>query len=243
MSKVVFLETIRRHVTNVGFLVILLLLASIGALHSAVPGFPAPYGIMSIVAMILAAQLIGPEFSSGTLQLILSKPVNRSSYLLARAAGVFAALMILMWSAAAAQIGVQLLRGSAGQWRDALVPAVTNSVAEMMTIALLALLGAMTRAYFNVALYFLLTIGLTIFGFALKSIRAIARGSLADLGLYLREHPAIISTLERVYANLFPSAPATITLIFVIRVASNAAIALLGACILFRRREVPYGAD
>jgi len=89
----------------------------------------------------------------------------------------------------------------------------------------------------------LLTTALTIFGFALKSIRAIDRGSFADLGLYLREHPAIISTLERVHVNLFPSAPETITMIFVIRVASNTAIALLLACVLFRRREVPYGAD
>jgi hypothetical protein len=43
--------------------------------------------------------------------------------------------------------------------------------------------------------------------------------------------------------NLFPSTPYGFSREWLLLVLANAAIAILLACLAFRRREVPYGAD
>ncbi|HEX8153033.1 MAG TPA: hypothetical protein VF698_07915, partial [Thermoanaerobaculia bacterium] len=92
MSGVVILETLRRHVTSGAFLLVLLMLAAIAVAGSQTtsPAWIWP-SFASLLTLILGAQLIGPEFSSGTLQLILAKPIGRSTYLLSRVAGVLLA--------------------------------------------------------------------------------------------------------------------------------------------------------
>ena len=72
VSGVVVEETIRRHVTHIGFATYVALLAIVGM---GVSRFDAPGAVwptlVGWLAIITGCGPIGPEFSSGTLQLIL----------------------------------------------------------------------------------------------------------------------------------------------------------------------------
>jgi hypothetical protein len=54
----------------------------------------------------------------------------------------------------------------------------------------------------------------------------------------------VIGALRTIQDNLYPETPLVpFDRNWLLKVFSNAAIALLLACLIFRRREVPYGAD
>ncbi|HEX8252009.1 MAG TPA: hypothetical protein VF846_02585 [Thermoanaerobaculia bacterium] len=220
-------ETVRRHLTNgmfVSFAIVIALIA-IGVSQYGQPGSAWP-GFAVLLAVVTGAGVIGPEFSSGTLQLILVKPINRAVYLLSRVAGV----VLLVWSVSA----IAALCEIAGRALDGEVPwsligtALVNSMGDTLLVcALLALFGTFTRAYFNVALYFALQLTLALL-----------------VGLARRKFtPAIAQAVVAVEQNLFPDTPPRFDAEWLLLVASNAAIALVLASFIFRRREVPYGAE
>jgi ABC-type transport system involved in multi-copper enzyme maturation permease subunit len=237
MNGVVIRETVRRHVTHAGYLCALILIAIMG-LVAAQAHRPASFwpGLITLLAAVTGCGIIGPEFSSGTLQLILVKPVNRSVYLLSRVAGV----LLVVWLATVAACGMEMLgriiNGSLGaslggtSRAEVLGMALVNSMAEtLLIVALLTLLGSITRAYFNVAIFY----GLQ---FTLAIVPAVLRLS--------REMPAwIFDVLGAVDRNLFPDVLPVPDAGLLLILVSNAAIALLLACLAFNRREVPYGAD
>jgi ABC-type transport system involved in multi-copper enzyme maturation permease subunit len=241
MSRVVIAETVRRHVTNVGYIAFLafLVLVSLGVsvFDRPASGWPT---LVTLLALITGAGVIGPEFSSGTLQLILVKPVNRAVYLLSRVAGV----VLVVWLAAATAALCELVgraiwgegRLPARQIGEALLSSATDTI---LVIALLALFGSITRAYFNVALYVLGMVGLAVTG----TILAIVRQTQNAIGRFLNEHTSIERGLSVIDRNLFPDLPPRLDAAWTLMVLSNAAVALLLACLAFRRREVPYGAD
>ena len=236
MSGVVILETLRRHVTSGAFLLFLLLIATIAVAGSQTTSpawvWPAFAGLMTL---ILGAQLVGPEFSSGTLQLILAKPVGRSTYLLSRVIGVLLAIGVVIWTAFAAEMIGRLVAGNAGQHVRAMLATTINLWCEaVLVLALLALIGSFTRAYFNIAVYLFVQFGL--------SMTLAGVGAAQKMGK-LPDHPWIAKTLTTIDTNLFPDAPRVFDANWTLLVLSNAAVALVLACLLFRRREVPYGAD
>ncbi len=165
--------------------------------------------------------------------------MNRSVYLVSRVAGV----LIVVWSAAFIAFGAELVGRAIwnGVLRVDLVgTALLNSLAGTLLIcALLVFFGSFTRAYFNVAIYVVLTFGLSIS----QGIVALMRASRGAVGEWLREHDILDRVIAAVSRNLFPDAPPMLDRNWMLMVLSNAAIALLLACFIFRRREVPYGAD
>lgn len=237
MNGTVIAETIRRHVTNVFFVALLLLLVMIGF---GVAGFNTPGAVwpslIGLLSIMAGAGLIGPEFSSGTLQLIVSRPLRRSSYLLARVAGVLAVVAMAAALAFVAESATRLVRGGAvAPW--ALL--VNVLAVALTTCALLALFGSFTRAYFNVAIYFLLSIGLS----AAQGILALVRSRRGALGEFLHVHPEIEATVAAIDLTLFPDPTFRFDGEWLVRTVIVAAVALALACVLFARREVPYGAD
>ncbi len=224
MSWVVIAETLRRHYTNIGYVAYVLVLAMAALFISQVerPGSLWP-GLVMLLAIITGCGPIGPEFSSGTLQLILVKPINRAVYLLSRVAGV----VLAVWAAAL----VAALTELAGRGFSDFTPVATSLVHAMadtlLVVSLLTLIGSFTRAYFNVALYF----GIQIF-----------LGLLAGIGA--RKFPEQVTrALNAISQNLYPDAPSSFSGDWLLLVTCNAAIALVLACVIFRRREVPYGAE
>lgn len=241
MSVAVFEETLRRHVTSAGYIVFILLMAMVGLFASTFnrPASMWP-ALVTMLAIITGSALIGSEFSTGTLQLIVTKPIRRSVYLLSRAAGVFTAVCV------AAAIGLcteAVGRLAIGEgvvpWR-ALADAFGGSLVESsLVIGLLTLLGSITRSYLNVAIYLTTQIGLSI----VASILGVVRMRGGAVGGYVERHPGIELGLAFVDDFLFPAATQELHWLWVLRVVATAAVALAAACLFFNRREVPYGAD
>lgn len=240
MSGVVFRETVRRHLRNAVYIVLLSAISVLAFLAGAIGG-PAGFwmGFVSLAGIILGCQLIGPEFSSGTLQLVLAKPVNRASYLLARYAGVLVAVAIFVAVPALFDVAGRLTIGKVKFAPEMFVNPVNTAIAYIMTAALLALFGSMTRSYLNVALYFFMQMFLYVSG---GSIVAIENGNYA-LSPFFRAHHQLRDAVRAALRNLFPTPPLIIDWRWTLMIVSNAAVALLLACVIFRRREVPYGAD
>jgi ABC-type transport system involved in multi-copper enzyme maturation permease subunit len=236
----VIAETFRRHVTSGAYLAFCALLAIVALGSSAFdkPGSAWP-SLVALLAVIAGCGPIGPEFSSGTLQLILVKPINRAIYLLSRVTGV----VLVVWTAAM----VAALFELAGRalWSNG-VPvkiigvALLNVAADtILTVSFLTLLGSLTRAYFNVAIYIGAGLGFS----ALTVTLGLLRQSANAVGRFLSDHPIVERALSVVEQNLFPELPPRLDARWTLMVLANAAVALVLACLAFRKREVPYGAD
>lgn len=240
MNGVVVGEVVRRSVTSIayGVFVAFAAIIALGVSRFNAPGSAWP-SLMALLAFIIGCSSIGPEFSSGTLQLILTKPVNRSVYLLSRVAGAVCAVWIATLVAFSMEVLGRALWGSV-QGFDFVVAALVHSFADTILVcALLAFLGSFTRAYFNIAIYFVLMIGFSVS----QGVLAIARASRGWVGDWLRGHDQLDRAIVFVTQNLFPDAPRMLDWRWLLMVLSNAAIALVAACFIFRNREVPYGAD
>jgi ABC-type transport system involved in multi-copper enzyme maturation permease subunit len=234
-------ETVRRHVTSIPYVAYVVLLAIIG---TGVSTFDRPGAVwpsfVALLAIIVGCGPIGPEFSSGTLQLILVKPVTRATYLLSRVAGVVLVVWLATIVPAFFELAGRLFWGEgAVPWLAILAALVSSGADTILTVSLLVLLGSITRAYFNVAIYIVTMIGLSM----TIAILGVVRASNNAIGRFLNEHIAIERAISVIERNLFPDLPARLDPEWLLMVLSNAAIALVLACFAFRRREVPYGAD
>ncbi len=226
MSGIVVAETIRRHLTSVWYLMDLALLSIVAMGIAAMQGNRAWPGLVVLLAIVAGAGVIGPEFSSGTLQLILVKPVNRAVYLVSRVAGVLAIVWIAAVIAAIFEV-LGTLIGRSPDYRQLGVAVLNTGGDTLLIVALLALFGSFTRAYFNVVLYFGMQFLLVLL-----------------LGVGQRRFPAdVIRAINWIQSNVFPDAPPRFDRDWLLLVACNAALALVLACLCFRNREVPYGAD
>jgi ABC-type transport system involved in multi-copper enzyme maturation permease subunit len=225
---IVIRETLRRHLTSIAFGSYLALLTIVG-LASAYASQPASMwpSLIALLSIIVGCGAIGPEFSSGTLQLILVKPLTRAHYLLARVAGVVGVVWLATLTAFFAEAVGRLIHGGVA-W-DVQGTALLNSgVDALLTVSLLTLFGSLTRAYLNVAIYIGIRVGLTV----LAAILNIAN-----------RFPELLRGIVVVEQNLFPSLPRGLDPQWLLLVSANAAVALVIACCVFRAREVPYGAD
>ena len=229
-SRVVIEETIRRHLTNVAFVAYVAFLAIVGIGVSLfgppAAGWPTLVGLLAIIT---GCGPIGPEFSSGTLQLILVKPINRATYLLSRVAGVVCVIWLAALVPFACEIVGRLAKGEV-HWFAMSTELLNTAVMAILTVSLLTLFGSLSRAYLNVAFYMVLQIAL---------------GTTPMLlGLFGAERFAAVSrVIAVIQQNLYPSAVFGFDWQWLLRVLSNAAVALVLACFAFRSREVPYGAD
>lgn len=244
MSLVVIVETLRRHFGHLGYVSALLVLIVVVALTAAIGAPQAPYEMIGLFAMIAGCQLIGPEFSSGTLQLILSKPIGRSSYLLSRVAGVVLAIWVAVAIMFGSDVVGRLIAGTSIAWRPALAAALVSLLKVLFVCSLLAFLGSFSRSYVNIGIYIAAQILLPMISGLLGMMRNAVSGEMAVFGAFLRKHPAIMEAMAKINYNLFPDAPMIpFDRNWMVMVASNASVALLLACVIFSRREVPYGAD
>jgi ABC-type transport system involved in multi-copper enzyme maturation permease subunit len=240
VNGIVVAETLRRNLNSIPYICYVALLAIIAF---GISNFDRPAAVwpalISLLAYIIGCAPIGPEFSSGTLQLILTKPVNRSVYLLSRVAGVVIALWVATLIGFAVELTGRAVQGGNLQF-NLMGAALVHSLASTILIcSLLVFFGSFTRAYFNIAIYVVLMVGVNVLQGLLGFIRQ--TGTIA--GEWLRSHTILDVTLATIEKNLFPDRPVLFDWHWVLMVLSNAAIALVIACFIFRKREVPYGAD
>jgi ABC-type transport system involved in multi-copper enzyme maturation permease subunit len=239
VSAVVIEETVRRHLTSAGYIIYLILVALTGVFASTFNKPAAMWpSLVSLLAIITGSALIGPEFSSATLQLIVSKPIHRWNYLLSRVAGVFGSIALAAIIGTSAEVVMRWLGGRTSVWELSVRTAGNALVVAFLSVSLLALLGSVTRSYYNVAIY----VGAQAAFSATETILGVlhVRG---PLGAYLQAHPSIERAIVGVDDSLFPSASVQLDRTLVLRIIAIAAIALALACLAFERREVPYGSD
>jgi ABC-type transport system involved in multi-copper enzyme maturation permease subunit len=241
----VIAETIRRHFVHLGYIAALLVLILIAVMMTAI-GVPtqAPYQLIALFTLIAGCQLIGPEFSSGTLQLVLSKPIGRSSYLTGRVAGVVLSIWVAILVVLTSDIIGRLIAGTPIIWRTAAATALVSALRVLLVCSLLALFGSFTRSYGNIGIYLGAQILLSgIYGL-LYVIKNAASGEMAAVGRLLRAHPGFINGVRAIEGNLFPDDPSIpFERNWILMMLCNAVVAVLLACVVFSRREVPYGAD
>jgi ABC-type transport system involved in multi-copper enzyme maturation permease subunit len=245
VSFVVIAETVRRHFAHLGYIAALLVLIVIVVMMTAI-GAPAhaPYEMISLFTLIAGCQLIGPEFSKGTLQLILSKPVGRSTYLVSRVLGVVLALWVAILVVFASDIIGRLIVGTPITWRITLSTMLVAALHTLLVCALLAFFGSFSRSYVNVGVYLGGQILFSMILSVLTMMKGAVSGEMGKIGAILREHPAVIETFGAIHLNLFPDDPAVpFDRNWILMMLCNASVALLLACVIFSRREVPYGAD
>lgn len=230
----------RRHVTSVGYVTFVVFVALIGLFASgfAVAGsmWPSLVGLLSIIT---GSAIIGPEFSTGALQLIVSKPIRRSVYVLSRVTGVFVSVSLAAIAGLGAEVFGRLLREGTAPWPRLAAVFGGALAVSLLAIALLTFLGSLTRSYFNAAIYIGTEAALNATLVVLGTLRV--RG--VGFGAFLAHHPSIERGLTTIDDVLFASVPAELTAQFMLRVAITVVVALALACVAFERREVPYGAD
>jgi len=230
----------RRHLSSGGFISFVIFLGLIGLFAS---GFAAPGSmwpsLVALLAIITGSAIIGPEFSTGALQLVVSKPIRRSVYLLSRVAGVLASVALAAIVGLTAEVFGRLLREGTAPW-SRLASVFGGALAvSLLSIALLTFLGSLTRAYFNAAIYIGTEAALNAMLVVLGTLRVRGIG----FGAFLAQHPIIERGVATVDDVLFASVPSELTMQFLARVAITVAVALTLACLAFERREVPYGSD
>lgn len=245
MSLVVVAETLRRHLGHLGYIAALLILIIIVAMMAAM-GAPGQggYQLVGLFALIAGCQLIGPEFSSGTLQLILSKPIGRSSYLIGRVVGVVLSIWVAIVVIFTSDIIGHLIAGTPIVWSASASAALVSALKVLLVCALLALFGSFSRSYVNIGIYLGGQIVLSMTSGLLGMMRGAVSGEMGVIGAFLRAHPGVLEGLHAVESNLFPDAPSTpFDRNWILMMVCNATVAVLLACVIFSRREVPYGAD
>lgn len=245
MSLVVIAEALRRHFAHLGYIAALLILIVISATMAAI-GAPAqaPFEMIGLFALIAGCQLIGPEFSKGTLQLILSKPVGRSTYLVSRVVGVVLAIWVAIMVMFASDVVGRLIAGTPIIWRTALAAALVSALKVLLVCCLLAFFGSFSRSYVNVGIYLGAQILLSMITGMLGMMKNAVSGEMGAVGAILRAHPGVLRGLNAITNNLFPDGPSIpFDRNWILMMVSNASVALLLACVVFSRREVPYGAD
>jgi len=241
MNAAVILETMRRHFTSIGFITYLILIAMAGVFVSTfnTPASIWP-GLVTLLSIITGAAVIGPEFSTALLQLIVSRPIRRSVYLLSRVAGVLASVAVAATVGVTSEIAARLLIGSrAVPWRPLASAYLNSLIVSFLAIALLTMLGSLTRAYSNVAI----SIGAQVVLSAIETLLGLLRTRGNALSEFLQSHPQIEKSLIALDDFLFPAAPPHPDAAWLLRVLATAAAALVLACLAFERREVPYGGD
>jgi len=245
VSLVVIAETLRRHFAHLGYVAALLVMIVIVMSMTALAAPAAtPYEIISLFTLIVGCQLIGPEFSKGTLQLILSKPLGRSTYLVSRVIGVVLAIWFAILVMFASEIIGRLIVGTPITWRAALSVALVTALNALLVCCLLAFFGSFSRSYGNVGIYLGAQIlSSMIFGL-LSVMKSAVSGEMGKIGALLRAHPGFLEGFAAVRRNLFPENPVIpFDRNWIVMMLCNASVALLLGCVIFSRREVPYGAD
>ncbi|HXH40747.1 MAG TPA: hypothetical protein VNN08_19100, partial [Thermoanaerobaculia bacterium] len=138
----------------------------------------------------------------------------------------------------------RLIAGTPIVWRTAAAAALVAALKVLFVCSLLAFLGSFSRSYVNIGIYIGAQILVPMIFGLLSMVKNAVSGEMAAVGAFLRAHPGVIDAMGTINKNLFPDTPfIPFDRGWIIMMLSNSSVALLLACVVFSRREVPYGAD
>ena len=231
---------LRQKRNNPGVVIALAALALLGAIQLGASGGRAGFEVGTLAVIILAAACVSRDAGSGGLQMILCRPIRRSSYLLGRYSGILAAYGVFL----AATVGLALLfaRGLPllGAPAQPLDPGsvARGAAASFLTAvgmaASIVMLSTFLPGYGDVLGYILLTPLLALPGVVAQLLNAPA---VEKVGSILRENLLPSPDWGAVLAGSDPLGEPTGRWVF----ATVGYIVL--AIVLFSRREFAYGQD
>ena len=237
-------EMVRRYLRqkshNLGVVIALGGLALLAAFQLAASGGDAGLEIGTPVVFILAAACVSKDASSGALQMILSRPIRRSEYLMGRFAGVLAGYGVFLLLAA----GLALVASRVLPLMGAAPPPMSfaalsrGAAASMLTAAGMAapilMLSTFLPGYGDVLGYILLTPLLSLPGVAAQVFDLPALGKV---GTILRENFLPSPDWSEVLLGHDPLGEPTGR--WLLALVAYLALGMF----LFSRREFAYGQD
>lgn len=236
MNLTLVLATLRQRFTSPIRLVIVLLLGwmpMLPVLMAPGAGF-ATLGDCYFLALALAAGMIGQDLSSGTLQLLLARPVTRAQYVFSRwgavATGTF--LLVVLQTMCAAL--VMLVRGAPVPWDQAALHLGNSALLALGTAAVMALLSSLAAGLGDLGLLFLIFISAQLLNGMgrFKSWEWLVRGA-GELSAALKP--------ELDLAPFFHGGP--VAWLAVVSYLSTVTLCLGLAVVVMNRRELSYASS
>lgn len=160
MNLTLVLATLRQRFTSPIRLLIVLLfgwMPMIQILMAPRAGFAA-LGDCYFLALTLGAGMIGQDLSSGTLQLLLARPVTRARYVFSRWGAVAAGTFLITVLQALVAALIMALRGAPVPWGEAALFLGNNALLALGTAAVMALLSSLAAGIGDLGLLFLVFI-------------------------------------------------------------------------------------
>lgn len=236
MSLTLVLATLRQRFTSPIRLVILLLLGWMPMLAIVVAprtGFAA-LGDCYLLALTLTAGMIGQDLSSGTLQLLLARPVTRAQYVFSRwgavAAGTF--LVVVLQTLCAASL--MLARGAPVPWGQAALHLGNSALIALGLAAVMALFSSLASGIADLGLLFLAWLSAQV----LEKV-----GMLKSWDWLVRGAEELLRVLkpELDLAPFFHAGP--VSWLAVVSYLSTVTLCLALAVLVMNRRELSYASS
>jgi len=160
MNPTLVLATLRQRFTSPIRMLIVMVLGwtPMLAVVMAPGGGFAALGDGYFFVLALGAGMIGQDVSSGTLPLLLARPVTRAEYVFSRWGATAAGAFVIMLLQGLTAIAIMLLRGASVPWSDAGVFLANGTLTVLGAAALLALLSALAGGLGDIGLLLLLFI-------------------------------------------------------------------------------------
>jgi hypothetical protein len=160
MNLTLVLATLRQRFTSPIRLLIVLLfgwMPMIPILMAPRAGFAA-LGDCYFLALALAAGMIGQDLSSGTLQLLLARPVTRAQYVFSRWGAVAAGTFLITVLQTLVAMLIMTLRGAPVPWDEAALLLGNSALLALGTAAVMALLSSLVAGLGDLGLLFMVFI-------------------------------------------------------------------------------------
>ena len=233
---------LRQKIGSLGTLIALALLSLLTAFQVAVMGATAALESGFLALVILAAGSVSRDARSGALQMILARPIRRTTYLFGRYAGILSAYAAYLavtagLAVALTAIGRQLSadRGGGALAAGELARGAAEAfLSGALFAAILLFFSTFLRGFGDVLAYILLTLALALPA-ALSG--PLHKPWLAELGAVLRDNVLPRVPWQEVLRGESALRPATGQYLLAL------AAYLYLAALVFSRREFSYGQD
>lgn len=236
MNVTLVLATLRQRFTSPLRLVILLLLGWMPMLQILLApriGFAA-LGDCYFLTLTLAAGMIGQDLSSGTLQLLLARPVTRAQYVFSRWGAVAAGTFLIVVLQALCAASLMLARGAPVPWGQAALYLGNSALLALGVAAVMALFSSLASGIADLGLLFLAFLSAQVLEKVgmFKSWDWLARGA----GELLRTLKPELDLASLVHGGQVPW-PAVVAYL------STVTLCLALAVVVMNRRELSYASS
>ncbi len=233
MNPTIVVATLRQRFTSPMRLVLCGMIGwfpMLAVLASPAAGF-ALLGDGAMLALVLGAGMIGQDVSSGTLPLLLARPVSRASYVLSRWSGVALGAWLLVLLQALTAAFLMMARGAAVPWDGAAVFLANGALGALGMAAVMALLSSLLDGLGDLGLYLVLTL-------TAQTIQLVGRMRSSDVLARVGEELARALTPKLSVVPFF--GPPPVSWFELVSYVSTVTLCLALAIVVVNRRELSY---